>query len=153
MRLWKFTFHYAYTVAIRIFCQTQTYLHSTMLLLILPTDTLHHIPNDYLHSTMLLLILCTAPLPYLSALSFTFHYASTYTKPYFLEQSISELFTFHYASTYTVYQSVDKLICKRIYIPLCFYLYRPAVHFTYLPHKFTFHYASTYTNTFQSLLL
>ena len=37
--------------------------------------------------------------------------------------------------------------CSRIYIPLCFYLYRSrSLRRISFPHSFTFHYVSTYTS-------
>ena len=107
----------------------------------------------YLHSTMLLLIL----------------------NPVIQTQTVNE-FTFHYASTYTKFEygSYYEFMCK-IYIPLCFYLYRtekfkeerfiliyiPLCFYLYYFRAispapfpaFTFHYASTYTPVPQPLKL
>ena len=53
-------------------------------------------------------------------------------------------FTFHYASTYT---RQDQFYWPdgRIYIPLCFYLYVETILDSLSRNEFTFHYASTYT--------
>ena len=99
-------------------------LHSTMLLLILYTRIDEGHAGTLLHSTMLLLILMHLR-RLRSTSSFTFHYASTYTKLSSNSNQGGAIFTFHYASTYTN-------IKQQLYDYIA---------------GFTFHYASTYTRT------
>ena len=98
-------------------------LHSTMLLLIPILFT------PFIHNLLLYIPLCF----YLYEINvkhakvtiiFTFHYASTYTKPWNMFRWHWANFTFHYASTYTIH------------------LYRCG----HAVFDFTFHYASTYTS-------
>ena len=123
MSVSSFTFHYASTYTWGNIAATDicAHLHSTMLLLIhlhrshpcksdkiyIPLCFYLYFESDKivntkldLHSTMLLLILA---LLYVrnQDLSFTFHYASTYTDN--AKKKIIPFinFTFHYASTYT----------------------------------------------------
>ena len=120
--------------------------------------------ND-LHSTMFLLIHGHIRSLRGSA-RFTFHYVSTYTALFRYFHSDRHTFTFHYVSTYTIFRpnlfrhhpnlhSTMFLLIqtlrgresseKRIYIPLCFYLYHPRFYKSLKDYRFTFHYVSTYT--------
>src|SRR5699024_8411921 len=56
-------------------------------------------------------------------------------------------FTFHYASTYTGLLRNQQRRPFHFYIPLCFYLYGIFRMFVKRYCYFTFHYASTYTET------
>ena len=119
-----------------------------------------------LHSTMFLLIQYLIQRA-ISVYEFTFHYVSTYTKPETGTSGIYHVFTFHYVSTYTIptggtvgaislftFHYVSTYTAARqentgrmskIYIPLCFYLYRTQLFYSDHPPAFTFHYVSTYT--------
>ena len=79
-----------------------------------------------LHSTMLLLILYAFVDILNGLLSFTFHYASTYTTTQQSTMTAVSSFTFHYASTYTTWIQTDAGVSV----------------------QFTFHYASTYTSRY-----
>ena len=98
---------------------------------------------------------------------FTFHYASTYTEevpekeePLFsLHSTMLLLIRTHHQffcpviltlhSTMLLLILIKKnviLLLKKLYIPLCFYLYDSQKFFTGIFILFTFHYASTYTD-------
>ena len=101
-----------------------SHLHSTMLLLIPFCCVFCAECCRHLHSTMLLLIPNAVLFDYDGSVSFTFHYASTYTWhpipcrdrflylhstmlllihiPIAKSTKIGNIFTFHYASTYTM---------------------------------------------------
>ena len=145
-----------------------SYLHSTMLLLILAMRSFTPISLPNLHSTMLLLI-PASPFPiFFTWLSFTFHYASTYTG--YCRGAQTEKFHLHstmlllilstllkfYSAISNLHSTMLLLIrrersCKvcssSIYIPLCFYLYPSIRSCRPSWNSFTFHYASTYTQT------
>ena len=99
----------------------------------------------YLHSTMPLLIQLCGLSGRRPGGAFTFHYASTYTAAGAGRSGRIYTFTFHYASTYTSMQIFFIWTLRRIYIPLCLYLYLLNCNSYNLLHLFTFHYASTYT--------
>ena len=116
--------HYASAYSVRLLHLHLAlfHLHFTMLLLIHKRRRHTRRIRIHLHSTMLLLIPDPFAWAYLSQTRFTFHYASTYTDQEKLFVCAHELFTFHYASTYTN-GGKDPASLRRIYIPLCFYLY------------------------------
>ena len=140
-----FTFHYAstYTKFGSAEKMKSANLHSTMLLLILcrirkwSTENIIYIPLCfYLYAGKYFFVRFYT--------KFTFHYASTYTIGKIIWFPRRDQFTFHYASTYTQKHHVHR-DCYLIYIPLCFYLYRPLHSPARSRRQFTFHYASTYT--------
>ena len=59
----------------------------------------------------------------INTISFTFHYASTYTQCGPRGRLSASAFTFHYASTYTQSFPSAVRVVEIIYIPLCLYLY------------------------------
>ena len=118
-----FTFHYASTYTL-----PQPDQHSSRL---------------YLHSTMPLLILVISY--YISVLIRIYIPLCLYLYPAAIKRQFFALsFTFHYASTYTILR-LRLILSDRIYIPLCLYLYNANVATIDRAMIFTFHYASTYT--------
>ena len=101
----QFTFHYASTLSplrpshiLRIL-----HLHSTMLLLYPLVDVRFMLDYIHLHSTMLLLYRTTIYSHISLATWFTFHYASTLSRPGSGGKIRKLPFTFHYASTLSEY--------------------------------------------------
>ena len=80
-----FTFHYASTLSRKKASESirTTYLHSTMLLLYRCRNKKRPEPDHNLHSTMLLLYRDVKGLEQLAINLFTFHYASTLSRPPF----------------------------------------------------------------------
>ena len=121
----RFTFHYVstYTPPRRVKAPDIRNLHSTMFLLIRDKGD----KGD-------------------KGDTFTFHYVSTYTDP---DPEESRCHTHLHSTMFLLIQSSPLILPHtfHIYIPLCFYLYLPAIRMRIRISQFTFHYVSTYTGS------